>query len=1251
MTSSTIADILPLAPAQRGLLFHALQDPETDPYITQTTMELHGDLDAERLRHVVHALVRRHPNLGAAFRHRGLKHPVQLIPAAVEIPWHDLDLSAFGEAEQEARFRRFLADDRARRFDIGKPPLLRCALIRYTARKHVLILTCHHMVLDGWSVPVLVSELLADYGADPDAGPRPAARYRDYLAWVAEQDREAALARWHATITGLARPTIVGGADRGTEPGPPESVESALSAEHTRSLSGWARASRLTLSSVLQGVWGLMLTRMTGDDDVVFGATVSGRPAGLAGVDAMVGCFINTLPVRIAPAVTAGTADLLQTLQRQQVELTGAHHVSLAEIQRALGLGRLFDTAVVYHNYPSVEHGAATADGDLELAALHLYSNSHYPLTLVVHPGERLHLRLNYRTESFSKDDAETILQALIRVLEAVPDTEDISSLLPLLDGVAERGADGDRRPDPVTGADPDRATARRRAAAQRILRTLFAEALGVPTVAAGDDFFDRGGDSLVAIQVADRARELGWPLTTRQLIEHPTPSALAAVLARDPGPGTDRPAADARGAGDAAGVGEIPLTPVMRSFTQRGDDISGFYQATVLRTPAALTGPDLAGIIGELARRHPALRMRIVRTAGGQWQPTVADPGSFDATVGVRHVDFAGRTGSDLRTAVSETLAGAFRARDGVIDPVLRAVFFDAGPEEPGRLLIAVHHFAVDGVSWRILVSEIQAVWRGVRLGVTARARETGTTFRGWARTLTSQAERGARRAELDVWRAVAGTSDRPWTQERLDPARDTVAGSATVVVEMSPQRCAALLAGVPAEIGGTAGEALVGAVGVAVADWRRRRGRGGDDRVLIDLETHGREEFAEGLDLAGTVGWFTSVHPVVLDLGPGGESAPLSDRAAVARILTSVREQMKALPDNGLGYGVLRWLDPVAGPELARLGRPQIRVNFLGRFPAGGTADWARAPEFPVLLAGIDGATPIEYLVQLDSYIEDSPHGPRLVAHFTWPERLLSAAEVEDLAQTWFAVLDRVAEPAGTGELMDGSPGAPVLDLTPDRWNNSTNVFCVHPIEGDAWCYEHFAKALDQDIRVYGLQARGLDGSGPGASTLGEMVADYANRIRAIQPHGPYRLVGWSFGGIVAHALAAHFQRSGERVDLLAILDVAPAADLGLSEPPTDVGSDVIARNLRLSGSFTSGVFDGDVLYVVAADEPGATKNPEKWRPHVTGAFTEYSVPAGHAGLLDPGPADEVARIIGGRLRTGASPSVSTTSVGGTP
>ena len=433
MSGGRLADVLPLAPAQEGLLYHALLDGHgPDVYLVQTRFRVDGPVDAAALRGAVAALLARHPNLRACFRHKGLDRAVQLVPHRVTVPWAEADLSGYDPAEAEAELRRLLAADRARRFDVTRPPLLRCTLARRGAEPAELILTLHHILVDGWSMPILARELSALY-AGRGAELPPAPPFRAYLSWLRGQDGESATEAWRAALAGIRRPTRVAGTavPRGAAP-PPGNVEFELSPELSTAVRQRARQAGVTVNTLAQAAWALVLARMTGADDVVFGAVVSGRPAELAGVEAMVGMLVNTLPVRVRLRSGERVGELLTRLQGEQLRLLPHHHVRLAEVQRLAGVGELFDTALAFENFPRGEGGS----GGLRLVEVR--DATHYPLTVTMLAGERLWLRLSHRPDCFGRAEAELIARRLVRALEVLagdPDAEaDRVDVLPALE-------------------------------------------------------------------------------------------------------------------------------------------------------------------------------------------------------------------------------------------------------------------------------------------------------------------------------------------------------------------------------------------------------------------------------------------------------------------------------------------------------------------------------------------------------------------------------------------------------------------------------------------------------------------------------------------------------------------------------------------------------------------------------------------------------------------------------------------------
>ena len=352
-TPGGLAEVWPLPPLQEGLLFHALYDTDApDVYTVQHFFDLEGPADPARLRAAGQALLERHVNLRAGFRTLGSGQTVQVIPAGVVLPWQESDLT--GQPDPQAAAETLARQDREQRFDLAVPPLLRFTLARLSTDQWRLVVTGHRLLTDGWSMPVLGRELLALYRAGAQAAALPRVTpYREYLAWLSRQDTAAAVAAWAGALAGLEEPTLLApGADRAQLTARPQNLDTDLPAGLAAALEQQARAQAVTVNTVLQAAWGMLAGALTGRDDVVFGTVVAGRPPELPGVETMLGLFINTVPVRVRldPAVTAG--QLWARLQDQQSQLLAYHHLGLAQIQRAAGPAAVFDTLVVYENYP-----------------------------------------------------------------------------------------------------------------------------------------------------------------------------------------------------------------------------------------------------------------------------------------------------------------------------------------------------------------------------------------------------------------------------------------------------------------------------------------------------------------------------------------------------------------------------------------------------------------------------------------------------------------------------------------------------------------------------------------------------------------------------------------------------------------------------------------------------------------------------------------------------------------------------------
>jgi amino acid adenylation domain-containing protein/non-ribosomal peptide synthase protein (TIGR01720 family) len=1426
LSAPGLTDVLPLTPLQEGFFFHSVFDESAvDGYVVGQHLELAGPVDPAALRRAAQGLLDRHAPLRAGFHQFPDGRVVQVV-ADAELPWRELDISALPAAEQAARVAELVAEDRARRFDLGRPPMLRATLVRGDPERHWLLLTVHHIVADGWSQPILFQELLALYAPGEELPRLPeVASYRDYLGWLAERDRPAAREAWATVLHGVDEPTRL--APVAVSAPRQEFVRVEVPVDVTGAVVARGREHGLTLGTIAQGAWGLVLGRFTGRDDVVFGSTVSGREAAVAGIESMIGLFINTLPVRVRWRADESVAEVFARLQDEQAGLLDHQHLGLSDIQRAAGSGELFDTLVVVENY-QLDRTPTAPGGTLSVARTGTSETGHYPVELTITPGRAIGLVFEHDATRVDADLVHRLAEHFVAVLEAlatdpaqrvgdiggararqalellagevreVPETtlaaafeaqvtrtpdatalvddgvpltyqevdrradavartldvgpEDVvavavprsadlvvallgvlkagaaylpidldhpadrisflltdsgtrtvlttaDAVLPPVDGVrrvlltdqptyrglrtaepdhpaylmytsgstgrpkgvlvthravvgqlawlrdrfalgvgervlhqysasfdpsvqevfgpllsggavvvakpggqrdpgylaelirhervttvdlvpsmyaallrselpagwssslrrafsggealtgdlagrwlaatgvpivnvygpteavvqvtsweydgstdtavpigrpvwntrlyvldsalrpvpagvpgelylageqlargyhgradltADRfvadpfGAPGSRmyrtgdlvrwaRPGVVTylGRTDHQvkirgnrvelgeveATIRRqdgvtdvlvvarederggkrlvayvagtvagdqlraaltaslpepvvpsaivvldalpltvggkvdvralpepvveRAALtgprddrERRLTDIFAAVLGLAEVGADEDFFALGGDSILSISVSSRARKEGLRISPREVFEHRTPAALAALV----------PAEVAKVVA-SDGVGDVPQLPIVHQLRTDGGSIGRFNLSMLVRTPVGADVDRLTAVLQTVLDHHDALRLKLTRIAGVLWSLETQPVGA------VRAADLLRRVEHKDYEAESDAAVGRLDPDAGV---VLQAVWFDGGPLEPGRLFLAAHHLAVDGVSWRILFEDLEAAWTGVPL------EPVRTSLRRYAKAVTEQAQSPERLGELTHW------------VETLRPGADLVPGAPrTGTVGTAHRREVRLSTADTAPLlGAEITETLLAALA---------RAAGGD--LLVDVERHGREEIAPDVDLTRTVGWFTSVQPVRLDAD--GD-------------LRTIKERLRAAPDNGIGYGMLRYLNAQVAPLLATSAQAQVLFNYFGRFGAGRAADWQPSAEAVSVRYDDDLALP--YQVQLDVVCEETPTGPELVATWLWPSTA-DDDRVAELVDGWTAALRELA------------------------------------------------------------------------------------------------------------------------------------------------------------------------------------------------------------------------------------------------
>ncbi|MFJ8311767.1 MULTISPECIES: amino acid adenylation domain-containing protein, partial [unclassified Streptomyces] len=581
--------------------------------------------------------------------------------------------------------------------------------------------------------------------------------------------------------------------------------------------------------------------------------------------------------------------------------------------------------------------------------------------------------------------------------------------------------------PQPDTGPDSVAPAADGpRSREEEIFCAVFAEILGLPAVGADDNFFALGGDSISTILAVSRARKAGLSVTPLLIRKHGTPRAVAA-LATSAAPGHLVAADD--------GTGEIELAPIahqlredLAALDQRSREYS---QYVVLATPQGLGLDALRTAAAALLDRHAALRMKLSVPTDGLWSLTALPPGAVPVDDVVRRVDVSGIAADPAALAAAvreqtELARGRLVPDTGL---VTQLVLLDAGPGRPGRLVWLTHHLCVDGVSWRILVPDLAAAVAG------GTPDPVPTSYRQWTRLLGEQARTADRVAEFPLWAeqltgAAASVGAGP-----LDPRRDVHGAAHRLRLELPADTTAALLSGALDAYDGEVNDLLLTALAIALADWRRRHGDVSPAATLVELEGHGREQFTDDVDLSRTVGWFTSVYPVLLGLGDAVDWDDLwAVGAGLAAAVREVRGRLRRLPDHGLGFGLLRHLNPQTLPALARHGTPGIGFNYLGRFrtdtPVG---DWSLVTEDGVVGTGTHPRMPLRHALAVTPVTEDRGDGPHLVAEWIWAPELFADTDAHDIARTWFRALDTLVRHADTAARQRQAAPPEVLPLSP--------------------------------------------------------------------------------------------------------------------------------------------------------------------------------------------------------------------------
>ncbi|MFE4914593.1 amino acid adenylation domain-containing protein [Streptomyces sp. NPDC056652] len=546
------------------------------------------------------------------------------------------------------------------------------------------------------------------------------------------------------------------------------------------------------------------------------------------------------------------------------------------------------------------------------------------------------------------------------------------------------------------------------RSATEEILCGIWARVLGLERVGVDDNFFDLGGDSILSIQVVSQARAAGLRISPKDVFDRQSVRALAEHLSRvaatDPAPGTAAPASL------ASVEGPVRLTPIQEWFFGSPAGPSHRFDMSMAATLAPGTDLDaLAGAVAALVAHHDGLRLRFVRDEADVWTQHVA--AAADGTRSyTEHTDLSQLPSGERQPEMDRLTDAARDALDLTEGPLLRALTFGLG-EDGDRLVLLVHHAVVDGVSWRVLLEDLALAYGQLVSGAVVDLGPRSASFQEWASRLRSHVEAGGFDTELEYWSGVgqdvptelpgAATTAEPAAGSRsADPAEPTA--PATASAELSPDATRRLLLKVPSVYRTRVNEVLLAVLARVLGHWT------GQDRVLVDVEGHGREEIFPDLDLSRTVGWFTTVFPLELVSGtePGSRVGGEASEPDWAALVKSAKERLRSVPGRGLGYGALRHLRRSV-PAI----HPQVSFNYLGQFDTAtsGAAGSGSAPRGPLqevgfiqddagLLAGRDHA------LDVTSRVADG----RLLVDFVWAPGVFSEEVMERLASAFVRELE---------------------------------------------------------------------------------------------------------------------------------------------------------------------------------------------------------------------------------------------------
>jgi len=550
MQKKNVEAIYPLSPSQQGMLFETLYAHEAGIHIEQSLWQLSGHLDVEAFANAWQRIVDRHAALRTCFVWENQPEPLQVVLREAQLTLETEDWRGALPEQQQAQLDAYIQTIRARGFTLARPPLMQVALLRTAETTYQFVWTTHHIVMDGWCLPLLVKEVLNYYETlhkGWEVVLEPSRPYGEYLAWLKRQDLQRAEEFWRAILCGMTAPTPLG-----IEIAPPSGSDATLGYTEqttrvptttTKAIQDLALQHRVTLSSVVQGVWGMLLGRYSRQQEILFGATVSGRPADLPGVETMIGFFINTVPIRFNLLPNLSFWEWLQSLQPRQFEQQAYEYCSTGQIHQwseIPGTLALYESILVVENYPVDLAELSASRCSIVLQSFHaIGAHTKYPLTILATPGAELEIKLIANRQRFDPTDVQRMLTHFVTMFQEIVTATDLSlnrlmHTIPFdqIPKVVTPPRFAARQPAHERDAGEGQTLVLPRTPTEIRLAAIWADVLKLPQIGIYDNFFELGGHSLVALNLmAQIQQQFGKRLPLTTLFQAPTIAQFAQLL------------------------------------------------------------------------------------------------------------------------------------------------------------------------------------------------------------------------------------------------------------------------------------------------------------------------------------------------------------------------------------------------------------------------------------------------------------------------------------------------------------------------------------------------------------------------------------------------------------------------------------------------------------------------------------------------------------------------------------------------